>query len=78
MFSIALSVLVFHALALLGLLAAFALDNAQRVEPRVAQHAGAQSAFEPTDEQILTMVAAPAALQSQTRSESGSSAARAA
>jgi hypothetical protein len=55
MFSIALSVIVFHTLASLGVLAAFALDNARPLQRNASSPAMALSAFEPTDEQILMM-----------------------
>ena len=55
MFSIALSVTVFHALASLGLLAAFALDNARPLKRSASSPSMALPAFEPTDEQILMM-----------------------
>jgi hypothetical protein len=55
MFSIALSVTVFHALASLGLLAAFALDNARPLKRSASSPSAALTAFEPTDEQILMM-----------------------
>jgi hypothetical protein len=73
MFSIALSVSVFHALALLGLLAAFALDNARLVKSPAMPLADAVAARQPTDEEILMMVAAPtgARIPSQPQPQSG-------
>lgn len=73
MFSIAQSVSVFHALALLGLLAAFALDNTRRVKLSATGIADAVAARPPTDEEILTMVVAPtgARAPSQPQPQSG-------
>lgn len=78
MFSIALSVSVFHALALLGLLAAFALDNAQLVSLPAMRFVGAVTARQPTDEEILMMVATPAAARVSSQPQPQSGVARAA
>jgi len=78
MFSIALSVSVFHALASLGLLAAFALDNARLVKLPAMQFTDAVATRQPTDEEILTMVATPAGASAPSQPQPQSGAARAA
>ena len=73
MLSIALSVSVFHALALLGMLAAFALDNTRGVKSPAMQSVDEIATRQPTDEEILTMAVAPtgARVASQPQSQSG-------
>jgi hypothetical protein len=78
MFSIALSVIVFHTLASLGVLAAFALDNARPLQRNASSPAMALSAFEPTDEQILMMGTGPTAARPQPEPETRSGVAHAA